>query len=288
MMMRVPNKIVRYTMASGEPVKIGVPVQDKKDEKPDEDTDKVEDESSVDEDRVNEETLKQMLEDIEQREKNLAERFIQLQKDEKKIKERRQLAQAECEGMLNDAKQEAERLRAEAREAGHAEGFEAGHAEGFKKGDKDAHDELKQIIDDANQKAQKTIKDAKRATAEYFFRAEDDIAKILMMAIEKILPQHFIDVPKDILPVVRESIKYVRDQKEIKVHVEPNSYDLVLTARGELQSLLTDGTAILEIISDDALKPGDCVVETPNGGVDARLSSQMDALTNSVKSMMNR
>ena len=288
MMMRVPNKIVRYTMASGEPVKIGVPVQDKKDEKPDEDTDKVEDESSVDEDRVNEETLKQMLEDIEQREKNLAERFIQLQKDEKKIKERRQLAQAECEGMLNDAKQEAERLRAEAREAGHAEGFEAGHAEGFKKGDKDAHDELKQIIDDANQKAQKTLKDAKRATAEYFFRAEDDIAKILMMAIEKILPQHFIDVPKDILPVVRESIKYVRDQKEIKVHVEPNSYDLVLTARGELQSLLTDGTAILEIISDDALKPGDCVVETPNGGVDARLSSQIDALTNSVKSMMNR
>ena len=109
-----------------------------------------------------------------------------------------------------------------------------------------------------------------------------------MMAIEKILPQHFIDVPKDILPVVRESIKYVRDQKEIKVHVEPNSYDLVLTARGELQALLTDGTAILEIISDDALKPGDCVLETPNGGVDARLSSQMDALTNSVKSMMNR
>lgn len=288
MMMRVPNKIVRYTMASGEPVKIGVPVKDEKEEKPAEDTEKVEEENNADEDRINEETLKQMLDDIDQREKNLAERFIALQKDEKKIKELKQRTQAECDGMLNDAKQDAEQLRQRAREAGHNEGFEAGHHEGFEKGDKDAHDELKEIIDAANKKAQKTIQDAKEATAEYFIRAEDDIAKILMMAIEKILPQHFIDVPKEILPVVRESIKYVRDQKEVKVHVEPNSYDLVLTARGELQSLLTDGTAILEIISDDALKPGDCVVETPNGGVDARLSSQMDALTNAVKSMMNK
>ncbi len=288
MMMRVPNKIVRYTMASGEPVKIGVPVKDEKEEKPAEDTEKVEEENNADEDRINEETLKQMLDDIDQREKNLAERFIALQKDEKKIKELKQRTQAECDGMLNDAKQDAEQLRQRAREAGHNEGFEAGHHEGFEKGDKDAHDELKEIIDAANKKAQKTIQDAKEATAEYFIRAEDDIAKILMMAIEKILPQHFIDVPKEILPVVRESIKYVRDQKEIKVHVEPNSYDLVLTARGELQSLLTDGTAILEIISDDALKPGDCVIETPNGGVDARLSSQMDALTNAVKSMMNK
>lgn len=287
-MMRVPNKIVRYTMASGEPVKIGVPVQNDKEKKPAEDAEKVEEENVADEDRVDEETLKQMLEDIEQREKNLAERFIALQKDEKKIKELKQRTQAECDGMLNDAKQDAEQLRTKAREAGHAEGFEAGHHEGFEKGDKDAHDELKEIIDATNEKAQKTIQDAKEATAEYFIRAEDDIAKILMMAIEKILPQHFIDVPKEILPVVRESIKYVRDQKEVKVHVEPNSYDLVLTARGELQSLLTDGTAILEIISDDALKPGDCVIETPNGGVDARLSSQMDALTNAVKSMMNK
>ena len=286
--MRMPNKIVRYTMASGEPVKIGVPTKPVKEEKPVEETEKLEEENAVDENRIDEETLKQMLEDIDQREKNLAERFIQLQKDEKKIKERKQLAQAECEGILNDAKQEAERLRAEAREAGHAEGFAAGHDEGFEKGDKDAHDELKQIINDANKKAQKTLKDAKRATSEYFFRAEDDIAKILIMAIEKILPQHFIDVPKEILPVVRESIKYVRDQKEVKVHVEPNSYDLVLTARGELQSLLTDGTAILEVISDDALKVGDCVVETPNGGVDARLSSQMDAIKDAIKSMMNR
>jgi len=106
------------------------------------------------------------------------------------------------------------------------------------------------------------------------------------MAIEKILPQHFIDVPKDVLPVLREAINHVRDQKEIKVHVEPDSYDLVLVARNEFQSMLTDGTAVLEIISDDALKPGDCVIETPNGGVDARLSTQIELMKNAIQSVM--
>ena len=50
---------------------------------------------------------------------------------------------------------------------------------------------------------------------------------------------------------------------------------------------MTDGTAILEIVSDDALKPGDCVIETPNGGVDARLSTQMEVVKDAIKSMMN-
>ena len=109
-----------------------------------------------------------------------------------------------------------------------------------------------------------------------------------MMAIEKILPQHFLNVPQVILPVVREAIKHVRDQKQIKVHVEPYSYDLVLMARSEFQSMLSDGTAIIEIISDEALKPGDCVIETPNGGVDARLSTQIALMKSAIQSVMNK
>lgn len=284
----LPNKIVRRTWwASGEPVKIGVPVKsDKEEKKVDEEVEKV-DEESQDDGRLDEETLNQMLADIDQREKNLAERFIALQKDEKKLKELKQRTQAECDALLLDAKDEAELIRDDAKREGYAKGFEEGYQVGHDNGEKNARDELKDTINAANKKAEKTIQDAKVATADYFIRAEDDVAKIILMAIEKILPQHFIDVPKEILPVVREAIKYVRDQKEVKVHVEPNSYDLVLVARGELQGMLTDGTAILEIVSDDALKPGDCVIETPNGGVDARLSTQMEVVKDAIKSMMN-
>lgn len=286
--MMLPNKIVRRTWTSGEPVKIGVSKQKKNEEISNEDAELDEDGTREEELRLKEreDEVNRLLADIDQREKSLAERFISLQKDEKKVKELKQRTQAECDRILMDAKAEAEKMYNEAKTTGHEEGFNLGHEEGFEKGEKDAEQQWQEIIADANEKAQKTLRDAKDLTADYFIRAEDDVAKILMIAIEKILPQHFIDVPKDVLPVVREAIQYVRDQKEVNVHVEPHSYDLVLAARGELQALLTDGTAILEITSDDALNPGDCVIETPNGGVDARLSGQIEIVKDAIKSMM--
>ena len=284
-MIVLPNKIVRRTLTNGQPIKIGVHLKDEEvTNKDDENIDGVDPKEEL---RAQEERLNQMLADIEQREKDLAEKFISIRKDEKKVEDLKQRTQAECDRILQEAEAEADDIFNDAKKDGYAKGFEEGYEFGHDNGEKNARDELKETIRAANKKAEKTIQDAKDATAEYFIRAENDIAEIVMMAIEKILPQHFIDVPKDILPVVREAIKYVRDQKEVKIHVEPDSYDMVLTARGDLQQILTDGTAILEIVSDDALKPGDCVVETPNGGVDARLSTQMELVKDAVRSMMN-
>lgn len=196
-------------------------------------------------------------------------------------------ATAEAEKITDNAWRDSEELLKQTRKEGYDTGYADGTEDGIKDGKAKIERDLADTVRQANAKAQKTIQDAKEQTSEYFVRAEDDVVKVVMMAIDKILPQHFIDVPQVILPVVREAIRHVRDQKEIKVHVEPDSYDLVLMARSEFQSMLTDGTAIIEIVSDEALKPGDCVIETPNGGVDARLSTQLDLMKSAIESVLN-
>ena len=212
---------------------------------------------------------------------------LQAQELEKQAQENLDAANKESEKIVEDTRKEAEELLEKVHKDGYDAGYAEGKEEGIEDGKKQIEEDLADVIKEANEKAQKTIQDAKEQTAEYFIRAEDDIAKVVMMAIEKILPQHFLDVPQVILPVVREAIKHVRDQKEIKVHVEPYSYDLILMARSEFQSMLTDGTAIIEIVSDNALKPGDCVIETPNGGVDARLSTQIGLMKDAIKTVLN-
>ena len=209
-------------------------------------------------------------------------------KAEKQAQETLDKATAEAEKIVEDTKQEAKELLEKVRKEGYDDGYKEGKEEGIKDGREKIEDELDAIVKETNEKAQKTLRDAKELTAEYFVDAEDDIVKIVIMAVEKILPQHFLDKPQVILPVVREAINHVRDQKEIIIHVEPYSYDLVLMARPELRSMLTDGTATVEIISDEALKPGDCVIETPNGGVDARLSTQLGLLKKAVQSVLNK
>ncbi|MBE8954452.1 MAG: flagellar assembly protein FliH [Quinella sp. 2Q5] len=207
-----------------------------------------------------------------------------LQKKAHKIREE---ARAEADKLIADTKREAEETLAAARKEGYDDGYAEGREIGIKDGREHIEDELADIVRQANDKAQQTIRDAKEQTSEYFIRAEDDIARIVNIAIEKVLPNLFREMPQAILPAVREAVRHVRDQREIKVHVEPYSYDLILMARSEFQSMLTDGTAIIEIVSDDALKPGDCIIETPNGNVDARLSTQLELMKSAVQSVMN-
>lgn len=193
-----------------------------------------------------------------------------------------QEAQSERDKILSEARKEVEDLRSQAREAGHQEGFE----EGKREGKEAALQEMKDAINEANEKAMHILKTAKEATADYMVQAEHDVAEIVMHVAEKIIPQHFIDVPQVVLPVVKQALMKVKDQKEIFIHVPPESYELVLMARDEFRSMLTGGNATIEVVSDESLHQGDCLLETPNGAVDARLSTQMELIRKAVQDIL--
>ena len=194
----------------------------------------------------------------------------------------RQGAQQEREQMLTDAFEIIEQRKAEGYDEGYAQGINEGRAAGEAK----VREEMADAIRKANSKAEKTLRDARDARMDYLNMAEDDIVSIAMAAVERVLPQHFIDVPQMILPVVRDALTKVKDQKKVIVHVPPECYDFVLLGREELRSVLTAGDAQLEIKSDETLKAGDCLLETPSGGVDARLQIQLEALKQSVQAVM--
>lgn len=194
----------------------------------------------------------------------------------------REKGENDAKRMIEEAQAEIERLKEEAQQQGRREGYEAGHADGEVK----IREELTAIINEANAKAEKTLRDAKAATRDYVQNAEEDIVTIAMKVVEKILPQHFIDVPQVVLPLVKESLLKVKDQKELIVHVAPDYYDIVLLARDEFRTILTYGDATIEVVSDEAMKPGDCLVETPNGSVDARLATRIEMLKQAVRDVM--
>ena len=290
------KNIVRY-MTVGQPVLIGAkPQEEEPEEELDQENDDAEEISEPEaepESAIDRETLDKIyaeIEEIGRKEKIVEEKLREVERTKAHVEQLQREAQdakAEAEKIVEDTRKEAEELLEKVHKEGYDEGYKEGKEQGIKDGRERIEDELKEIVRQANDKAQKTIQDAKEQTSEYFIRAEDDIVNVVMMAIEKIIPQHFLDVPQTVLPVVREAIRHVRDQKEVKVHVDPDSYDLILMARSEFQAMLTDGTAILEIVSDEALNPGDCVIETPNGGVDARLSTQLGLMKNAVESVLN-
>lgn len=228
---------------------------------------------------LDEEAVASLMAEIRAKEDKARKLLEEAEAESERLK---QETRTECEQMLKEAGGQAAAMKEEARAKGYDEGVEHGRQEG----EAQIRREMADFVKQTNAQAEKTLRDAKDATRDYVQQAEADIVGIAMSVVEKVLPQHFIDVPQVVLPLVREAILKVCEQKEIIVHVPPDNYDFVLMARDELRSVLTAGDAVLEIHSDEALKPGDCLVETPNGSVDARLAVQLQLLEQAVRDVM--
>lgn len=192
-------------------------------------------------------------------------------------------ARQEQQNIIEDAHQQADSIREEARAAGHAEGIAAGREEGLAQ----IREEERESLLAANAKAEKTMSDAKEAAHAYVLQAEDTIAALAMDIADKVLPQHFIDAPQIILPLVRKALLKVKDQPEVVLRVSPQDYDLILLARAEFQALLEGSMAVLEVRSDENLGQGDCILETPNGSVDARVATQLEVIRSAVQGVMS-
>lgn len=195
----------------------------------------------------------------------------------------KQEAQKQQSDMLESARADAEKIKDEARTAGHDEGV----AQGRQEGESQIRQEQQQLLTDARAQADEIINTARRESKQYISQAENEIAEIAMDVVSKILPQHFIDVPQIILPVVRQAILKVKDQTDVVVHVAPGAFDLVDMAKMEFQ-LLLEGNAKLSVVSDDSLSEGDCLLETPNGTVDAKLSTKLESVRRSIQEVMSK
>lgn len=191
-------------------------------------------------------------------------------------------AQAEAEEILAAAKEEAQKIKGDAYEEGQGKGF----AEGEREGRLAAEEKMKGMIDAAVKKAESIIKLAELEGKQSILSAESKIADIAMAIADKVLPQHFIDAPQIIFPLVKAALEKVKDQDSIVIKVSPENYEFLLMAKGELQMML-EGEESLEIVSEPLLGNDGCVVESANGNVDARLETQLSIIKKAVQEVID-
>lgn len=80
-----------------------------------------------------------------------------------------------------------------------------------------------------------------------------------------------------VLDVVRNTLERASGAERITVRVAADDLPQVRAAQAELLAAVA-GTAQMEIVSDPAVEPGGCMVETELGHFDARIATQLAAL----------
>lgn len=192
-------------------------------------------------------------------------------------------AEKEAETIIDEAKRYAENLkeqiekekalwgeeRKKLMDEAKSEGFLEGVREGREKGYQEMGEQLKV--------ARQTVECSKR---DYWGKLESSEQTILALGLkvaEKILSEKINGNPQQFIPLVKSVLKEAREYREVQLHINPVHYDEVLSQKNELLKIFPRETEFY-IYPDDGLPEGGCMIESPNGRIEASIDKQLEEI----------
>ncbi len=152
---------------------------------------------------------------------------------------------------------------------------ESASREGFEYGLEKCQQEIQEL--------NRAIKELLTAREEVMQQSIPDIAFLAVKAAEKLIKKELQIDENIIFGVVSEVIKSMsKDESEIKIRTNPNDTDIVKERLPEVYPE-NQSTKIL-VVPDEEVDWGSCIVETKNGIVDARFSTQLRILQKALES----
>lgn len=173
----------------------------------------------------------------------------------------------DAQTLIDDARAEAERIRAAARDA-----FAEEQKRGYEDGQRQAEQHMAERVHDTYV-----------AAADYYAKVETAMIGLVTDAVRNIIGEfEEIDL---VQRVVRNALTLVRNQSRVTLRVPPSQQQEL---HGRLDELLAGlhGISYVDIVPDGRLTEGDCVLESEVGIIEANLDTQIDALEASLKKYM--
>ncbi len=180
-------------------------------------------------------------------------------------------AEAEIQAMKEAAQADIEVMKRvaaeEARGQGYAEGFEKGVAE----------------IEKLRAKLQE---DRRKLQMEYDSRVDELEPKFIDLLAD-IYEQIFHVELKEYGPIVSHLISNTmrksEENKQFLIHVSKEEYEYVSGHKEEIRENAAAGKAVVEIINDITLLPGECMIETGGGVFDISLGTELAGLNQKLR-----
>jgi flagellar biosynthesis/type III secretory pathway protein FliH len=162
-------------------------------------------------------------------------------------------AALKARALVAAAEAEADRIRLEARSAGHAEGFAAGR--------EDALQEMAPTV----QAALETLAAVHALEGDHADRVEQQAVELAMQVAERVVAGTVAVEPARVLDVVRGALRTLVERERVTVLVHPDDVEL-----------LREGFPDLEVYEERRVRRGGAIVRTAYGEIDARLETKLD------------
>ncbi len=190
-------------------------------------------------------------------------------------------AKGKAELLIKEAQLEADRLMQTSQEQAQEqarsiaeEAWQTGYAEGMEA----AAQQNRSLLEEAEQ-----IK--RNAAEEYESQMnsmEADMLALVLDVARKAVAGELAINKGVIMQLVRDALPGCSAKSDAVIKVSPDDADYLEGNAEELYSQL-EGVDNLKIVRDSALKPGDCIIETPLGSVDAGAGTRLEKIEETFK-----
>ena len=165
----------------------------------------------------------------------------------------------EAQEIISTAQQQAADILSQAKEAYQQE-KERGYQDGVDESKIDQSDQMLKVVS---------------RTITYLSDVEQSLADILLSGVKKIIGE--FDQEQLAVNLVRNALQHVRNEKQVTIRIPPSQYNMV---KAKVNDILADykGVGFIDLVADQRLSTGDCIMESEIGVVDASVDVQIQAL----------
>lgn len=206
------------------------------------------------------------------------------EEDSQKLKEEAEKSLAEAEAQahkaVKDAEEEARTLIVLAErkiEDFRKEGLQQGYEEGLKKAEAEMEEKYSQAFQKEAEQLRDFMQALKDAYADTIKTAEEPLVKIALDIAEKVIKDEAEKNSEVILSNIRDSLLRLTSKVHIVVRVNPDQFDLIALHKQKLLAAV-EGANDFELVRDEKVDKGGCVIDTPSGSVEARIGKQLKEL----------
>ncbi len=171
-------------------------------------------------------------------------------------------ADAQAKAIIARAEAEAEQIRKQARQVG----LQTGYDDGKQAAEKEAAEivaEIKKVAQSAIEAQNKLLKDA-----------ESHLGELGLAIAKKILAHSLTVAPEIITEIVAEVIDAANIQGSCHVRVHPDDFK-ILKPHWEAVAHLQHPDETWELVADNHINRGGCMIDIEGGTIDARLQTKM-------------
>lgn len=195
------------------------------------------------------------------------ERLAQEQYQQKRLE-----AEKEADRIMNEARAEAARLLQEAQQKVTQIEKQA-YQEGLQRGEADGRAQHLQAL----QAFQTVLLEAQNERRRMLANTESEVVHLVLQTVRKILKIEPIINEQVLVRVIRDALERLGQKVDVHIDVNPQDLDLLHFSLTQIEDLALE----IVIDTDVQIEPGGCRIRSRAGEIDARLSTQFDAVAQS-------